>query len=360
LANVERRDLIKIIIAGICIIGGGLLIGQAYRFALPTPASTQAIAHDELSVGIASVAGVIFLLVEGLLVYALLNFRARPGDESDALPIRGNTRLEVAWTIIPLLIVTGISFVSFNVLKEVDFNYSILGRWFHGPVTPGEILSEPVTGGDILVEVTGRQFSWGYQYPTFGIKSSELHVPLNKLILLRLTSLDVIHSFWIPDLRLKKDANPGYWNEMRFTPNKLGTYLIECTELCGLGHAEMRSSLVVQTEEDFQAWVQQMLQGGQATDPNQAARTILTQQGCGTCHTLKDANLNGKIGPSLDGLGAVAGSRVPGMGAAEYIRQSILDPKAYIVPGYMDVMPTFKDRITGAELDLLVNYLLKQ
>jgi cytochrome c oxidase subunit II len=242
----------------------------------------------------------------------------------------------------------------------VDFNYSILGRWFHGPLTPGEILSEPIRGGDVVVEVTGRQFAWTYKYPTYGINTTELHVPINKLILLRLTSTDVIHSFWVPDLRLKKDANPGLVNEMRFTPDKTGTYLVECSELCGLGHAEMRSTLVVQTQADFEAWAEQMVKGGQATSPDQAARTILVQQGCGTCHSLKDANLTGQIGPPLDGIGGIAGSRIPGLAAADYIRQSVLDPKAYIVPGYMDVMPSYRDRISTVEMDLLVTYLLKQ
>jgi cytochrome c oxidase subunit 2 len=357
---VERRDLIKVIIAGICIIGGGLLLGQAYRYALPVQVSTQAAAHDDLSVGIASVAGVIFLLVEGVLAYAVINFRAKPGDDTDGPPIRDNPPLELAWTIAPLLIVTGISYFSFNVLKEVDFNYSILGRWFHGAVTPGEILAEPISGGDILVEVTGRQYNWEYNYPTYGLKSNELHVSIDKLILLRLTSTDVIHSFWVPDLRLKKDANPGQWNEMRFTPNKTGTYLIECSELCGAGHAEMRSTLIVQTQADFETWVQQMKKGGLATDPDQAARTILTRQGCGACHTLRDANLSGQVGPPLDGIGARAGTRIPGMAAADYVRQSVLDPKAFIAPGFMDVMPSFKDRVSSSELDLLANYLLKQ
>jgi cytochrome c oxidase subunit II len=164
----------------------------------------------------------------------------------------------------------------------------------------------------------------------------------------------------VPDLRLKKDANPGLWNQMRFTPNKIGTYMVECSELCGLGHAVMRSTLVVQTQADFEAWAQRMLQGGQAASSDQAARNILVQQGCGTCHSLKDANLTGQVGPPLDGIGGLAGNRIPGMAAADYIRQSILDPKAYIVPGSMDLMPSFKDRISGVETDLLVTYLLKQ
>jgi cytochrome c oxidase subunit II len=357
---VKRRDLIRVIVAAICIILGGLLIGQASPLILPPADSSQAGTYNVLFTVIFSIAGMIFLLVEGLLVYSLLNFRARKDDDTDAVPMHGNTSLEFVWTLMPLLIVTGISWYSFGVLKVVDFNYETLGHWFHGPVTPGEIFSEPISGGDLVVEVTGRQFAWDYNYPTYGIKSSELHVPINKLILLRLTSTDVIHSFWIPDFRLKKDANPGLWNQMRFTPNKTGTYVIECTELCGMGHAVMRSSLVVQTEADFEAWLQQNLKGGQATSPDQAARNILVQQGCGTCHTLADANLTGQVGPPLNGIGALAGSRVPGLAAADYIRQSIQDPKAYIVPGSMDLMPSYRDRITGVEMDLLVTYLLKQ
>ena len=102
-------------------------------------------------------------------------------------------------------------------------------------------------------------------------------------------------------------------------------------------------------------------QGGQqATSPDQTARNIIAAQGCGACHTLKDANINGQVGPPLDGLGARAGSRVSGQSAADYVRQSLTDPKAFIVPGYVDAMPTYKDRLSGPELDLLVTYLLKQ
>jgi cytochrome c oxidase subunit II len=176
----------------------------------------------------------VFMLVMTLMGYALWKFRAKPGDEGDGEPIHGNTRLEVAWTVIPTVIVlfgAGYSWGVLNNIEDRDPNH-------------------------MDVDVYAQQFAWSFTYPEAKkFSQGELHVPVDRQVVFSLHALDVIHSFWVPEWRIKKDAVPGITTQAVVTPDRPGTYQLICTELCGFGHATMRSTVVVESREDFQKWL---------------------------------------------------------------------------------------------------------
>ncbi|MCO5315989.1 MAG: cytochrome c oxidase subunit II [Solirubrobacterales bacterium] len=181
------------------------------------------------------VSSFVFALVCVFLGYAVYKWRVKPGDEGDGLPIHGNTKLEVWWTLIPVLIVVGLAGYSWAVLVDI----------------------EKKDADRINVDVYSQQFEWTFGYPDSGGKSSEgeLHVPVNRQIDFKFHAQDVIHSFWVPEWRIKKDNVPGITTDAVITPDREGTFQLICTELCGIGHTTMRAKVVVESEEKYNQWV---------------------------------------------------------------------------------------------------------
>jgi len=198
-------------------------------------ASTAAPKIDHLLNVMIVLSAFVFSLVMVMLFYALWKFKAKPGDESDGEPIHGNTRLEVAWTLIPTIIVLFAGGYSWKVLDEIE--------------EPGD---RPLT-----VSVFSQQYAWSFAYPgkDYAWNEGELHVPVDRPIHFKMHALDVIHSFWVPEWRIKKDNVPGITTTAIVTPDKVGTYQLVCTELCGFGHASMRAKVVVEPEAKFNEWV---------------------------------------------------------------------------------------------------------
>jgi cytochrome c oxidase subunit 2 len=202
-----------------------------------------------------------------------------------------------------------------------------------------------------VVEVTGQQFAWSFHYPAENVTSGVLALPVHQTTELKLNAKDVIHSFWVPQWRVKEDAVPGIETHVVVTPTKEGTYTLICTELCGLGHALMRAQVFVYSQSGFQKWLaDEKAKAAQAGSA--AGKTLFTQQ-CGSCHTLADAGTKGAVGPDLDKV-------LPGK-SADFIHQSIINPNAEIAPGYQpNVMPgNFGDTLTDQQLQSLVDYLVK-
>jgi cytochrome c oxidase subunit II len=169
---------------------------------------------------------------------------------------------------------------------------------------------------------------------------------------LDITSKDVIHSFWVPQLSQKQDAVPGEHNNLVVTPTRLGTYPVICTELCGLGHSVMRSHVTIVSQQAFTKF---LTSGG--TTSGSPGLAAFQKNGCGSCHTLQAAGATGTIGPDLDKLSQYATQAHRGSLEA-FIRESIVSPAAYIQPGYSDLMPhTFGTQISPADLEQLVQYL---
>jgi len=182
----------------------------------------------------------VFSVVVVMLGYCLIKFRAKPGDESDGKPVHGNTKLEIAWTVIPTIIVLFGAAYSWLVLDDI----------------------ETEAADQMPVTVTAQQFKWTFEYPDEGVTADEFHVPVGQQLELNLVALDVLHSFWVPEWRIKRDLVPiaegnptDVDNVVRVTPTVEGSYELVCTELCGLGHATMRAHVIVESEGDFQQWI---------------------------------------------------------------------------------------------------------
>ena len=198
-------------------------------------ASTAAGPIDTLLDWMVVISSFVFAVVCVFLAYALYRWRVKPGDEGDGLPIHGNTKLEVIWTLIPTVIVLFAAGYSWVVLDEV----------------------ESKEADPLIINVYSQQFAWTFGYPEEGNKWSEgeFRVPVGRQVIFKMNAQDVIHSFWVPEWRIKKDNVPGITTEAVITPDREGTFSLVCTELCGAGHATMRAKVVVESEEKFNGWL---------------------------------------------------------------------------------------------------------
>ena len=309
---------------------------------LPAPASKQAERIDFVFWFVTAISIAIFALVAAVIIYALIKFRARPDEDADGPPIHGHTGLEIVWTAVPAALVTAIAIVSAVVLGQ--------NSRISSAATPADPM-KPLT-----VEVVAQQFAWSFKYPGFGdAVSATLRLPVDVPVKLQITSLDVIHSFWVPEFGQKQDAVPGSINPLVITPTKTGTFPVICTELCGLGHALMRSAAEVTSEGRFLAWA-----NGQkkklAGPPSVSGKAVFAANGCSSCHTFTPAGATAKIGPDLDKLSAEA--QRAGKPLEQFIRESIVNPSAYVEPGFPNgIMPTTFAGLPKPQLDALVAYL---
>jgi cytochrome c oxidase subunit 2 len=313
---------------------------------LPRPASEQADRIDFVFWFVTAICIAIFALVAAVIVYAVFNFRAGPDDDSDGPPVHGHTGLEIVWTAVPAVLVTAIAVVS----------AVALGRNEHVPRAAAGS-TDPLK--PLVVDVTAQQFAWLFKYPGYNdATSSTLRLPVHTTVQLRLRALDVIHSFWVPEFGQKEDAVPGLVTKLVITPKRLGTFPVICTELCGLGHALMRSEAQVMTATKFKHWAgSQCAGGGGGGGGGPSAKALFVSNGCNGCHTFKPAGANGTVGADLDKLAEEA--RRAGKPLEEFIRESIVNPNAYVEPGYQKgVMPGTYSSLPKAQLDALVQFLV--
>ena len=248
------------------------------------------------------------------MAYSLIVFRRKKGDTEDAQHVEGNTNLEITWTVVPLFIVMLFAYLGAE-------NLSAIRR---------------VDPDAMVVKVTGIQWSWKYEYPAYGVTTTELHVPEGKQILLQMTSNDVIHSFWVPEFRVKQDLVPGRTTELRITPTIVGDYVVRCAELCGTSHAFMEKPVMVTSQSDFDVWMtEQVALAAEASQtPEGRGKALVAANGCAACHSIDGTK---GIGPSWSGL---AGEEVELSGGANvvaddaYLAESIKAPQAKIVAGF--------------------------
>ncbi len=288
----------------------------------------------------------VFVLVMTVAIYSVVRFRAKPGDMRDGAPIHGNTRLEVIWVTIPFLMVTALAIYGWIVLDDLE-------------------AKQPDT---LVVNVTGQQFTWSFDYPAEKVQSSTLVLPKDRPVEFRIHTKDVLHDFWVPEFRLKSDAVPGLTTKIRLTPDRVGRYQVVCAELCGIGHSTMRQNVRVVPRADFDSWLARQKEsarapaggggggGGQAGGGGGGGGAdgaqVFASNGCGSCHTLAVAKASGTVGPDLDNIDKPT---------AAFIRQSITDPNKVVTKGFQpDIMPQdFGDKLSPDDLDALVEYLLK-
>jgi cytochrome c oxidase subunit 2 len=343
----ERHPVARMIALGIL----ASLVGVAISLAIdwfPTSAAGSADEIDTVYDVLLICSVPVFVLVMTVAIYSVVRFRAKPGDMRDGAPIHGNTRLEVIWVTIPFLMVTALAIYGWVVLDDLE-------------------AKQPNT---LVVDVTGQQFTWSFEYPSEKVQSNELVLPKDRPVEFRIHTKDVLHSFWVPEFRLKSDAVPGLTTKIRLTPSRLGRYQVVCAELCGIGHATMRQNVRVVPSSEFSSWLDERKQaagggggggGGSGGGGGEEAAgggggadgaALFASNGCGSCHTLSVANATGTVGPDLDEVEKPT---------AAFIRQSIVDPNKEVEEGFSpDIMPQdFGEKLSPDELDALVEYLLK-
>lgn len=306
---------------------------------LPPLASAEGIPIDWLFGLHIQVIAFLFALIMGFMLYSVVVFKRKKGDTGDGAFMHGNTTLEIAWTIIPLFIV---------------FYFAYLGV-----VTLDDITSP--SRNELVVEVTGSQWNWRFDYPEYGFGSTELNLPVGRTVLLKITSLDVIHDFWVPEFRVKQDAVPGMVKELRVSPTETGTYQLRCAELCGLDHAYMLANVNVMSPAEYNEWVDHELEeiakaeAGPALERGQRVAELM---GCQDCHTL-----DGTQGKAPTWLGLFGKEETLADGSTvlvddEYLHRSIVDPGAQIVNGYGSTMPTrFGDELSEEQIADLIEYI---
>ncbi len=372
-------NIVFLLIFLVVVVIAGFAVGAAVTpIVFPPAAAAEAENVDSLFQTFLSIGTAIFLLVEGLLVYSIIRYRHRPGDDGDAQPIHGNAMLEIVWTIIPALLVIFLSLISYDVWtrnQEVKAQENI------------------VNGQEIEVRAVAQRFAWTFEYEApetvtnfrgedvpILIKDNTLHTYVGQNVHLTIQSLDVNHAFWVPAMRLKQDALPGYVADLRFRPTlasyegefdpdpeKLNeqSYPVVCAELCGGGHGEMVARIVVHPSEEAMLsafWdnsVENFIRIAQ-TNPVEAGREIIQNYPCFSCHTLDDLGWAGVIGPALTGIGDRADERIEGVSAEEYLVRSIYFPDEFIVNGFQNQMPPFRSSMSADDLEGIVAYLCAQ
>lgn len=307
---------------------------------LPAQASVQAERIDWLFSLHFKIIAFLFALIVGLVLYSVIFFRRKPGDTSDAVFIKENSALEITWTAIPLVFVVGVAFIGSGVLSDT-------------------LRMDPRA---LEVRVIGQQWSWRFEYPDYDITTTELVLPVNKQVLLKLTSVDVIHSFWVPEFRVKQDAIPGGFRELRVTPKTLGEYQMVCTEMCGQQHAYMTAPVKVLEAGEFEQWVASVQI---PTDPVGRGEYWFRTQGCAACHSLDGTKI---VGPSFLGLLGRSETMIDGTTLTvdeAYIIESIIDPYAKITEGYelspgsgTSAMPaTYAESLTEDQIQDIIEFI---
>src|ERR671931_57225 len=235
----SKRTVQQMVVVGVIATAVGIAVGLSIHW-FPPAASKQADKIDTLWDVLIIATVPIFVLVTVIVLFSVIECRMRRGEEQlDAPPIHGNTKLEVIWTALPAMLIVGLITYAYIVLHDIE--------------------KAPAAGNERHVAVTGQQFTWSFAYNEGGKKftSPQWSLPVGESVKFDVRSKDVIHDFWVPDFRMKIDAVPGITTSYRVTPKRsaIGSHQIVCAELCGLGHAFMRSSATVMSKADFAAWV---------------------------------------------------------------------------------------------------------
>lgn len=336
--------IIKSCFAVVSLTAAAAVALPAYASSSPTnifsPVSTPAQSIFGLSRFVLAITAAIFVTVFSLLVYTVFRFRERAVDDKSEPPqVYGSTQIELAWTVIPLLIVLVLFLATVRVVASVQ-----------NAAKPPEAVE---------ITVVGHQFWWEFRYPGFGVvTANEMHVPVSNLghptlTFLTLLSADTDHSFWIPRLAGKTDLIPNHPNRMWIDPHETGLYLGQCAQYCGIQHAKMLLRVYVQPRAEFDHWIQEQRKLGQATDAVSQGLVVFETSPCLGCHKVAGLAGNGEYGPDLTHLmsrDTIASGVV--LNTPENLRKWIRDPGS-IKPGAR--MPALQ--LSAKQIDAVVAYL---
>jgi cytochrome c oxidase subunit II len=319
---------------GLCSAASGPAIPSIFK-----PESTPADSIYHLSVLVLAITGLIFVVVFSLLAYVVAKFRRRASDGPEPPQVYGSNQIELAWTVIPVIIVLVLFMATARVIHAIQ--------------------DAPIPEGAIEVTVIGHQFWWEFRYPTLGIvTANELHVPVSDPshptpTFLKLLSADTDHSFWVPRLAVKTDLIPNRVNKMWIDPHEVGVYVGQCAQYCGVQHAKMLLRVYVDSHEQFEQWVKGEKKPAELNDKADQGRRIFETTACLNCHAVSGTVADGRFGPDLTHLmsrDTIASGAAPN--TPENLKAWIQDPDA-IKPG--SLMPAMK--LNENDLDALTAYL---
>ncbi len=390
----------------------GLIVLQSDQL-LPEAASLQALPIDGLFSLEFKATAVLFGVIIGALIYSVLFFRRKPGDTEDPIYQKGDLSLNITWVVIPVgalffffilkvspaferlygkifseralsfdwaaailsvlfgLILFFILFGTRSSRSSQEQNAKENSRlelaWISLPL--GLVLLLSFAGSDALaqtlrkdpkplvVNVTGQQWSWSFEYPEQGIVSDELVLPVNKQVLLKLTATDVLHSFWVPEFRVKQDLVPGEEKELRITPSKEGSFLLMCAEICGTRHAYMNAAVSVKNSQDFDAWVAGQMMPA-SDNPAERGKSWFAKFGCKSCHSV-DGSVG--VGPSFKGLFGKTEELADGTIVVvdeAYLMDAIRQPGKQLVEGFSNIMPAgTENKISDQQLVDIIEFI---
>jgi cytochrome c oxidase subunit 2 len=304
---------------------------------LPPQGSAFAAEVDTVYMALFWLSAVLFLGIAGAAIGFAWRYRYKPGRVTPHQT--HNTTLEILWSVLPLLLCVGIFFWGLN-------------GWMKYAVAPGEAME---------VQITAKKWLWSFEYPDGSRTVNEIHVPVNKPVRFVMTSEDVIHDFFVPDMRVKHDIIPGRYTEVWFTPTVLGVHMVTCAEYCGKGHSDMHAKLSVDTDVEYAKFMET---GGTEwedykTKPAEWGKLQWERKGCSTCHSIDGTKIaNG--GPSWKGIWGKMEEMNDGkkyLVDQDYVYESMMQPQAKIVKGFEGIMPTFQGLLRPHEVQGLEAFI---
>lgn len=305
---------------------------------LPPAKSTIAPEIDGLFNFINIISIILLIGITAAIIYFVIKYRRR--SENEVTPvITHNNKLEITWSVIPLILVMIVFGWAFNSFLKIT--------------TPPDNAYE--------IKVTGQKWLWRFEYPNGSTSTGELHVPVDRPVKLVMQSSDIIHSFYVPDFRIKQDLLPNRYTSTWFEATETGESVIFCSEYCGTGHSDMTGKVVVHKEQEFENWLAESSQPvASDLSPVEHGKQLVQQNACLTCHSLDGSQMTG---PTFKGLWGKTEKMADGSTIevdANYLRESILQPNEKVVQGYQKVMPTYQGQLSDEEIDHMIEFIKQQ
>jgi cytochrome c oxidase subunit 2 len=275
-----------------------------------------------------------FVLICALIVVFTVKYLRRRPNQLATAQITHNLKIELAWTLIPLFIVMVLFFIGMK-------------GYLHMRIAPA---------GFMQVNVRGQKWSWSFEYPSGAINDT-LVVPVDTPVKLAMTSKDVLHSFFVPAFRVKADVLPNRYTSLWFQATKTGVFQVECTQYCGTSHSYMLTAVKVLTAEAYKEWLLVASDPGKGLTPEQFGALLYSKRGCNACHSLDGVK---GVGPSWKGIAGISENcGTAGMVTVDdaYLRESMMEPNAKVVNGFLPIMPTYKGVLTDREVEALIAYI---
>lgn len=304
------------------------------NFWLPTPAAEEADPSDFMFYAVLGLSIFFFTGVTIATVYFVIKYRARPGHKAQPSPSHNDT-LEITWTVIPTIICV----------------FLFLGGW------RGYLAFTAERGGALQIDVTGQKWAWSFTYPN-GTVDNNLHVPVGQPVRLRMTSTDVLHSFYVPNFRVKQDLVPRRYTYLQFTPTRPGVYRLYCTEYCGKDHSLMKTVVVVHSSGEYEKFLAEAFAKQQSLSGPALGESVFKKKGCEGCHSLDGST---RLGPTFKGAWGEQVKLADGSTITvdeKYIRDAILAPQAQSRPGFPPAMPVIP--LSDKEIEGVIEFIKAQ